>query len=43
VSVTFAPVWREVPSRVAEEARVCCTSADMRGGESSKGEVPSAK
>ena len=30
VRVTLAPVWREVPSRVAEPARVCWTSAGMR-------------
>jgi hypothetical protein len=29
--VTFSPVWREVPSRVAEPARVCWTAADMKG------------
>lgn len=31
VSVTFSPVWREVPSRVAGLARVCCLALVMGG------------
>jgi hypothetical protein len=27
--VTLSPVCREVPARVADEARVCCFGADM--------------